>query len=39
MGKAAAEGAAIADRIMRDVTHDIGQKLAQRSVANRAMER
>ena len=38
MRQAAAERAAIADRIMRDVTHHVGQKLSQRSFANRPME-
>src|SRR5262249_24753978 len=39
MRQTAAERAAVADWIMRDVVHHVGQKLSQRSFANRPMER
>ena len=38
MRQAAAERAAIADRIMRYMTHHVGQKLSQRPFANRPVE-
>ena len=38
MREAAAEGPARADRVMCDVVHDKGQKLAQRPLAGRAMK-
>ena len=39
MGDAAAERAAGADRIVRDVTHDRGKQLAERPVDHRLVER
>ena len=39
MRQAAAERAAVADRIMGDMAHHVGQQLAERPVADRAMER
>ena len=39
IGEAAAEGAAVADRIMRDVAHDVAEQLAERSVLDLALER
>ena len=39
MRQAAAEGAAHADRIMRDVAHDIGEKFAERIIDHRFVER
>ena len=39
MRHAAAEGAAGADRMMRDAAHDRGEQLAERTVAHRLVER
>ena len=38
MREAAAERAAVADRIMRDVAHHVGEQLAERTFADRAVE-
>ena len=38
MRQAAAEGAAGADRIMRDVAHDVGEQLAERAFADRLVK-
>ncbi len=38
MRQTAAERAAVADRVMRDVPHHVGEQFAERAVANRAVE-
>ena len=38
MGEAAAEGAAHADRIMRDVARDVGEQLAERIIDDRLVK-
>ena len=38
MGEAAAKRAAVADRIMGDVMHHVGEEFSERAVADRAME-
>ena len=39
VGKAAAERAAVADWIMRDMAHHVGQQFAERPLADRTMKR